>query len=38
MSALGVNETKITAENAFNTDDLWMEGKHESKKQGKAFF
>ena len=29
MSALSVNETKITAENAFNTDHLWIEGKHE---------
>ena len=38
MSTLGVNEAKITAENAFNPDHLWMEGKHESKKQGKAFF
>ena len=30
MGALRVNETKITAENAFNPDHLWMEGKHES--------
>ena len=28
MSALSVNETKITAENAFNPDHLWMEGKN----------
>ena len=29
MSAPRVNETKITTENAFNPDHLWMEGKHE---------
>ena len=34
MSALRVNESKITAVNAFNPDHLWMEGKHESKKRG----
>ena len=34
MSAVGVNDTKTTAENAFNPDHLLMEGKHESKKQG----
>ena len=28
MDALRVNETKITAENAFNRDYLWMEGNH----------
>ena len=33
VSTLRVNETKITAVNAFNPDDLWMEGKHESKKR-----
>ena len=32
MSALRVNESKITAENAFNLDYLWMEGEHEWKK------
>ena len=34
MSTLRVNETKITAENAYNPDHLWMDGKHDSKKQG----
>ena len=34
MSTLRVNETKITAENAYNPDPLWMDGKHDSKKQG----
>ena len=35
MSALKVNETKITAKNAFNPDHLWIEeGKHESEKRG----
>ena len=33
MSALRVTESKITAENAFNPDYLWMEGKHESEKR-----
>ena len=37
MSALRVNESKIIAENAFNPDHLWMEGKHESKSEGKSF-
>ena len=34
MSTLRVNETKITAENAYDPDHLWMDGKHDSKKQG----
>ena len=34
MGALRLNETNITAENAFNPDHLWMKGKYESKKQG----
>ena len=38
MSALRVNETMITAENVFNPDNLWMEGKHESKHKDKTFF
>ena len=33
MNAVRVHKTKITAENAFNPDPLWMKGKHESKKQ-----
>ena len=37
MSALRVNETKITAENTFNPDHLWMEGINQ-KTEGKAFF
>ena len=36
MSTLRVNETKITAENTFNSDHLWMDGKHEWKKDGKT--
>ena len=35
MSALRVNQSKITAENAFNPDHLWMEGKPESKNESK---
>ena len=38
MDALRVNESKITAENAFNRDHLWMEGKHESKSESKPSF
>ena len=38
MSALRVNEAMITAENVFNPDNLWMEGKHESKHKDKTFF
>ena len=38
MSALRVNQTKMTAENAFKPDHLWMEGKHESKNEDKTFF
>ena len=34
MSALMVNETKMTAKNAFNPDYLWMTDKHESKERG----
>ena len=37
MSDLGVNENKITAENAFNPDHLWMKGKHEYKKKKRHF-
>ena len=38
MSALKVDETTITAKNAFNPDHLWIEeGKHESKKRGASF-
>ena len=37
MSDLGVNENKITAENAFNPDHLWMKGKQEYKKKKKTF-
>ena len=29
MSALRVHETKITIENIFNPDHLWMQGKHQ---------
>ena len=38
MSTLKINETKITAENAFNPAYLRMEGRHELKKEGKTFF
>ena len=34
MSTLRVHETKITDENAYNPDHIWMDGKHDSKKQG----
>ena len=37
MGALRVNETKITAENGFNPDHIWMEGNHESKNEDKTF-
>ena len=33
-NTLRVNETKITSKNTFNPDNLWMDGKHESKKRG----
>ena len=32
-----VNETKITAENASNRDQLRMEGDYESKSESKTF-
>ena len=35
MGALKVNKTKITTENAFNQDHLWLEGNHESKNKKK---
>ena len=35
---LRVNETKITAENTFNPDHLWMESNHEAKNESKTFF
>ena len=38
MCALRVHETKITAGNAFNRDQLCMEGNHESKNEDKTFF
>ena len=38
MSTLRVNDATITAENAFNPDDLWMEGKLESKTKVKPSF
>ena len=38
MSALRVNESKITAENTFKPDHLWMKGKHELKKQRQSLF
>ena len=37
MSTLRVNQPKITAENAFNPDHLWMERKHEAQKK-RGFF
>ena len=38
MGAVRVNGTKITAENAFNRDHIWMGGNHESKNEDKTFF
>ena len=37
MGDLRSNETKITAENTFSQDHLWMEGNHESKKLRQHF-
>ena len=37
MSNLRVDETKIRAENPFNPDHFWMEGKHQSKIEDKTF-
>ena len=37
MGSLKDNKTKITAENAFKRDHLWMESNHESKNGDKTF-
>ena len=38
MSIQRVNETKITAENAFNPGHIWIKGKYELKTESKTFF
>ena len=38
MSALRVNQTKVTAENAFNPDYFCMKGNHESKNKGWSLY